>query len=409
MPLRGPFFLWNPTEKSTDELEQTFVPVDGVLRRIERDLREQSDLGQVTHFLIIGQRGTGKTTHLALLYERFRADLNSPYCPIFLREEHPGIYGLRGLYERILEQLAQDYGLTAASRALHALRCETEEILALAVAESAMRQLWRDARKRVLLLFDHFNEFVESQLLPDTGDWRLRSLLQLNPPMVLVAASPIALHEMMEPFSDSNYIGRSDELHRRAEQYENAFFQFFLPLYLRPLDGAGVRDLIETRARWDGEEGFWQRHQARIQAITTLTGGNPRLVMALYRLLAEGDIASAADDLRQLLDLLSEYFRDRWKDLPKQEQRVIHALIEIGVETAPGAIAKQARLSPNVTSKLLERLTHSGLIAYRQKGARSRVYALNDRLFSMWYQMRFIKPLGQRLMGLAEALRGSIR
>ncbi|HIE50466.1 MAG TPA: hypothetical protein EYP85_01795 [Armatimonadetes bacterium] len=93
------------------------MPVEGVLQGLERDLREQAYAAQVTHFLLTGQRGAGKTTHLALLDKHFREahGPHSPYLPIFIREEHPGIYGLRGLYESPLEHLRDQQGISAAA------------------------------------------------------------------------------------------------------------------------------------------------------------------------------------------------------------------------------------------------------------------------------------------------------
>jgi tetratricopeptide (TPR) repeat protein len=94
------------------------------------------------------------------------------------------------------------------------------------------------------------------------------------------------------------------------------------------------------------------------------------------------------DDLLDLVDDHTEYFKSHLESLPAQERRVYLALARLWKPATTREISTQARLDINICSSLLKRLEGRGVVAVEGGTARRRQYYLTERLYNIYYLLR---------------------
>ena len=95
-PGAGVALAYNPDLLLRDDLIRGFVARQPLLERLLEDLRRESGQGAPQHHLILGQRGTGKTTLLRRLAFAIEDDasLNAVWQPLIFPEEQYNIADL---------------------------------------------------------------------------------------------------------------------------------------------------------------------------------------------------------------------------------------------------------------------------------------------------------------------------
>ena len=83
----------------------------------------------------------------------------------------------------------------------------------------------------------------------------------------------------------------------------------------------------------------------RLQALYRMTGGNPRLTMMLYELIAHESVTSVQRQFHLLLDRISPFYQGRLNDLPPGQRALLECLASMrDQEKTPAAIAARMRM-----------------------------------------------------------------
>ena len=102
----------------------------------------------------------------------------------------------------------------------------------------------------------------------------------------------------------------------------------------------------------------------RFGPLEILTGGNPRLLTIIARFGAERSFRDLMENLLDLVDEHTEYFKSHLESLPPQERRVYLALARLWKPATTREVAELARLSTrNACSAQLKRLVQRGTVA----------------------------------------------
>jgi Flp pilus assembly protein TadD/energy-coupling factor transporter ATP-binding protein EcfA2 len=417
--------LWGP-----DELRSIFVVRTRELADLLERLRATPE-GQVPqHLLVTGSRGMGKTTLLrrfALAVEE-DSGLAARWIAVTFPEEQYTVGTLAELWRNCLDALTDAREREGAPPAeLDRLDAEIRRIGELPVGEReaaarASLEDWVQANGRRLLLLIDSTDLLLANLAASAGPgaarpkktrregdridggatplWRLRNTLSHEPGIFWLGASYLALET--------------------EHAYQDAFWDFFDRLELRPLQVSEMRSAMLALARTFGagrgligEAG--EREMARtldsrperLRALRAITGGNPRTTVMLYELFAAGGSDDVHSDLRRLLDTMTPLYKARMETLSDQARKLLAHLMEHWAPVSARTLGELSGITTNTVSGQLVRLEAEGLVEKAAlQGSRKAGYQAAERLFNVWYLMRYAsRRVRQRLGWLVEFMR----
>ncbi|HUM92723.1 MAG TPA: MarR family transcriptional regulator, partial [Candidatus Competibacter sp.] len=338
------------------------------------------------HFLFIGPRGIGKTHLLSLIEDEITAsaDLAAHYVIArFPEESHRTLSFadfLLGLCE-ILGDILPDEPLW---RDLHQrLRTEDNDATIVDTLVPTIRRQNRERRRTVLVMLENLGEIFTRQIKKKTDIGALRKFFMDDNGCLLIATAPLhfdAITSVEEPFYD-----------------------FFDVQILEDLSAAETVDLIRRNLEWEQRNDLLQNFDAlrpKLLALYKMTGGNPRLTVMLYELIAHDAITEVRQQFQILLDRITPFYQSRLNDLPPQERAVLETMAVMrDQEKTPAAITARMRLSQPQTSSLLKRLTEARYLRStpHPQDKRSRLYTIREGFFDIWLAMNLSRGARERL------------
>jgi len=353
------------TGQSDQEIIDQFVVRRSQLDTILEVLEGNIDAESCQHLLVVAPRGRGKTTLLVRVMAelRSREKFSTRLLPIRLMEESQEIFNLADFWLECLYYLAKSCA-------------ELDSKLAdeLVDQHAALAEDWSDktlegrARAAVLDAADRLDRrlviMVENlQSLCDEADedfgWSLRQVLQAEPQVMLLASATSRFE---------------------ALDAQEPFFEMFRCLSLPPLDVA------ECRLLWQAISGEAVDERG-IKPLRILTGGSPRLMVVLAGFTRERSLRQLMDQLVNLIDDHTEYFRGQLDELASTERRVYIALIDLWQASTTAEVAARARMEIRKVSSFLGRLVKRGAVVAEGSG-KKRTYYAAERLYSIYYKLR---------------------
>ena len=354
---------YNPGFLTDSEIISSFCVRTGEFDSIMESVRECTGNSN-THTIVIGPRGSGKTHLLLRVAAEVRQEaLLAGFFPVVFAEESYEVSTIGEFWLECLDRLAEQ----APEGERANLRLSHDDIRTAAsdreLTERCLGSILDFADhhgKRVLLFVENLNMLFSDLVDPDAG-WRLRHTLQTEPRIILLGSATSRFDEIDSP--------------------DHALYDLFRVVTLRPLD------TDECTVLWQTVSGKHSA-EAAIRPLEILTGGNPRLLAIIARFGAGRTFPELMDDLLDLVDDHTEYFKSHLESLPAQERRVYLALARLWKPATTREIAAQARLDINICSSLLKRLEGRGAVAVEGGTARRRQYYLTERLYNIYYLLR---------------------
>ncbi|MBI5119327.1 SUMF1/EgtB/PvdO family nonheme iron enzyme [Candidatus Poribacteria bacterium] len=352
---------YNPAFLSAEELTRLFVARHMDLHLILETISQNT--GQSNqHVIIIGARGTGKTT-LALRVAaeiKEKTGLREKWYPLIFSEESYNVHSAGELWLEALFHLAKQTGVEGWERTYRELVNESDEDRLRHRALAQLMDFADEQGKRILLVVENLNMLLGEQMSDDDA-WVLRHTLQNEPRLMLLGTA----------------VSRFEEI----ESSGKAMYQMFKIHELQPLN------IEECSALWKamtGEEPIDQY----VRPIQILTGGNARLVAVFSTLAARTSFPELMKDIAQLVDDHTEYFKGHLDGLPAIERRVFVALADLWDPATAREVATAARIEINKASSFLNRLVERGMVeAARQKG-KKKWYQVTERMYNIYHLMR---------------------
>ncbi|MBI4624432.1 MAG: hypothetical protein HY736_14605 [Verrucomicrobia bacterium] len=380
---------YTPAEMSEHELDATFAARGHTVEYLLKSLRDQIHAGTLSSFVVTGPRGAGKSTVIHMVALRMSRDpeLGRAWIPVVFPEEQFSVVSLRDFLAAIIRELSSG-GLPDAKGWLDRVEAESNDEQSQQLAITGLKDITLKAGRRLVVFVENLNLLLED-CLDDQMKGTLRRLLMTDPFMMLIGS---AVHVF-------------DSLKR----YDEAFFNYFGPVPLDRLNAEQVFELLQRRAEFDGNERFlrkFQEQRPKIRAIVHLSGGNPRLILMLYELLSQRQVTSIVQCLRRLVDELTPLLKDEMENLPPQQRKIVHALMEKGGTAQPMDLVERTRLPLNAITTQLKRLKDAQIVELLGGGkGRAANYTVPDKLFSIWYQMRYLNQNRRRIELFVEVLR----
>ena len=356
---------YNPGFLSDDELVASFCVRTAEFESIMEMLRECTGSAN-PHQIVIGPRGSGKTSLLLRVAAEIRRDaaLSSAFFPVVFAEESyeiatAGEFWLECL-SRLADRAPRREGDPDLRRSYEDLRAIRDDRTLGERCLGALLDFSNRENKRLVLAVENLNMMFRDMTDPDAG-WRLRKVLQTEPRIVLLASATSRFDEIDNP--------------------EHALYEQFRTLTLRPLDTKQCAVLWKTAS---GKSIATET----VRSLEILTGGSPRLLAIVARFGAGRSFRELMADLLDLIDDHTEYFKSHLEALPPQERRVYLALADLWIPALTREIADRARLDTNKCSAWLARLVERGVVQVEGGSARRKQYYLSERLYNIYYLLR---------------------
>ncbi|MBI4650742.1 ATP-binding protein [Candidatus Desantisbacteria bacterium] len=352
---------YNPSFLSEQELIESFVARYTGLNSIIKVIEENSGNSN-QHLMIIGTRGSGKTTLVlrAAVEARNNKKLSDKWYPLIFAEESyqvssPGEFWLEAVFH-----LSQQIGTKEWNDTYEELAKEQDEFRLNERALNRLLDFADEQKKRILLIVENFNMLLGEQISDDDA-WKLRHVLQDEPRIMLLATATSRFNEI--------------------EKSNKAMFELFKQYELNPLNNNDCRLIWKSIT---SEE----LNDERIRPIKILTGGNPRLLTIISSFGANLSFKELMQKLIQLVDDHTEYFKSHLDNISPQERKVYLALAEIWDPAISKEISKYARININKTSSILNRLVARGAVVVQDQKGGKKWYQLSERLYNIYYLMR---------------------
>ena len=390
-PPRRSTAVYNPHLLARDELIATFAARQPLLDSLVDDLRR----GAHQHYLIVGQRGAGKTTLLLRLAYAIQDDevLGARAIALKFPEEQYNVHRVSDFWLNCVDALVDALETRGDQTGVRRLDAEVARIdeEALEEPERAKQALalltgWAAKAKRdVVLLVDNLDLILDRL---SESHWALRDVLSEDNRLIIVGGSSSHIQE--------------------AFTYQSAFYEFFKVHELHALDEAEARAmLLHLASATDAPRVKAALDEpGRFAALHLFSGGMPRTMVLLARMLASARSTKAEEDLEQLLDDVTPYYKARFEELPAQSQVVVDALALHYDPMTAADCSKRTGIEVTVVSAQLSRLVRQGIVVKLASADSSKLsFLIGERLFAIWYAMRTSRRLRRRLFGLVNAVK----
>jgi len=370
--------LYNPQRISDSDVEDLFVVRTKLFDFLIDKLKKEKANSIPQHYLIIAQRGMGKTTMLKRIEVELRkADYNQQYIPLLFPEEQYNLKNLAEFWLNSLDALADTLEVEKLHQEVLKIDIKVKELEKIKNNEELAGEAFKFLKsftsslaRRPILLIDNMNLIFDR--LEKSEQHTLRALLMQNGAPVLIGASAVAIED--------------------TSDYGAPFYDAFQIYYLKKLSFEELKEILINLAKLTQSEDvipLIEKEVGRIKTLHQLTGGNPRTAVMLFRLIIKGFSTEINDDLEALLDEITPLYKARFEELSIQMQVIVDAIAlhwdPINIEQLREASHyENSQLSPQ-----LKRLVEVGWIekidAYQAKG---KAYQISERFFNIWFLMR---------------------
>lgn len=379
-------FIYNPDRKSKAQLIAEFVVRKKVFASIFKDLETGAMQQPEQHYLLVGQRGTGKTTLLTRLKYAVEdsPQLNKWLLPVMFAEEQYNITELANLWENIAQYLDDYAGFDNVYGEMEAnLGKKDYEAICFDILAKHL-----DAQqKKIVLLIDNIGDLLKK--FDELEVRRLREILQTKPHIRLIAASPFLLDSIID--------------------YHQPLLEFFKVVRLEGLSKPETEELLLALGEVFGEQekiaAIIKETPQRIEVMRTLSGGIPRTIALLFKVFVDDAHGTALTDLEKLLDAVTPLYKHRMDDLKPQQQKIMDAVARHWDAISVSELKKRVRMEGKIVSAQLNQLVQNQVIDKVPTNTKNHLYLLKERFFNIWYLMRYgRKDDKQRVVWLVKFL-----
>lgn len=362
-------YIYNPANQTSKEITENFVIRLKEFEKIFNDLKTSEMDYPEQHYLILGQRGYGKTTLLLKIYNEIRNSkkLDKKYCAIVFNEEEYNIRRLERLWEQTAEYLSDYKGFENLYDQMikHEDKDNYEDI-----AFNILDENLKTNNKKLILLIDNITDILKK--FSNNEAQKLREILLTNNNIRIIGTSSTALEHNFE--------------------YDKPFYEFFKIIDLKGLNKEDTIHLLlklsETYNNKSVKEIIEEKPQ-RVETLRRITGGVPRTIVLLFEIFADDKEGNSFKDLEVILDRVTPLYKHRMDDLSPPQQEIVDVIAMAWDAVNTKYISQKTRMESKVVSAQLKEIEKNKIINKINTSTKNHLYQISERFFNIWYLMRY--------------------
>ncbi len=358
------FYRYFPETLDKETLQYLLVGRQKLLDSLLKEVDQASQSGTPRFFLLVGPRGIGKSHLMTLLYHRVSDELSEQMIPVKLAEEEYSIFRASDFFLRLLEEMKIGISDVIALE---------EDRLIRDVAVDKLKEVASAEGKQIAIFVENLHELFKQ--MDKREIQALRSIFQQTNVFSVFASAPLIFPDVSD--------------------HDEPFYNFFQIFHLQELKRAEVKELMKRVARVDGNTAFienFQDYEPKIEGLSHLIGGSPRLVVLFYEIISRGEIDDVEKIFFKMMDEHTPYYQEIFQMLTGQRRIIFDTILNSETPLTPKNIAKRSRLDAATVNAQLRRLEMDGYVISHPMKKRTS-YEVRERLFRLWRAMR--KPLGR--------------
>ena len=322
---------FTPSTMSAELLERLFVVRKPILEALMKRVKALGRTPSPHHTLLVGPRGAGKTHLISLVYHRCKnlgkAGDGKPLRIAWLPEDPWTLVSYGRLLAAILERVVPDFD---------------NQKIAEPELDAHIRHTSREDGP-ILVLAENLDQILEA--LGDSGQQKLRNLLQTEPDILVIATTT--------------------RLDRSLSAHAAPFFGFFDTIRLDPFSPEEAREMLTTLAREANNSELAKRLSdneslARIHTIAHLAGGQPRLWALLGSALTVEDLRDLTTLLLNRFDDLTPYYQEQLARLSPMQRLIVAELATADRPLPVKDLAERIGYDQRSTAKAVSDLANLG-------------------------------------------------
>ena len=322
---------FTPSTMSAELLERLFVVRKPILEALMKRVKALGRTPSPHHTLLVGPRGAGKTHLISLVYHRCKslgkAGDGKPLRIAWLPEDPWTLVSYGRLLAAILERVVPDFD---------------NQKIAEPELDAHIRHTSREDGP-ILVLAENLDQILEA--LGDSGQQKLRNLLQTEPGILIIASTT--------------------RLDRSLSSHAAPFFGFFDTIRLDPFSPEEAREMLTTLAREANNSELAKRLSdneslARIHTIAHLAGGQPRLWALLGSALTVEDLRDLTTLLLNRFDDLTPYYQEQLARLSPMQRLIVAELATADRPLPVKDLAERIGYDQRSTAKAVSDLANLG-------------------------------------------------
>src|SRR5579862_4414349 len=360
---------FNPHDMEDSEVKALATGRDLVLQQIINVIKEnQASSGALQHVLLTAPRGMGKSFALRMVQVALKEIVGSPLF-VLMPEEQPNVSSAPGLLDEIRRLLEGGAPVDGIAKWKDPEKSEWEAAVRN-LNSAIVREATKKQRPPILVAaIENFDVLLNAAFSTLADQSRLRKFLSEQCRVMIIATTLRGDFDL---------------------EYERRLFHSFVHKRLQPWQEQDYIAYFRRRREREGR-GDVNLADAKLRAISTFTGGSPRMAVVLADILEKDDPLSAAETLNRLVDELTPYYQDVLNRCPHKSKILLDALIRGGEPCSQSELAARLGTSQNRIAQQFSWLReHEIVFGERRTGGRDILYRVADRVFVQYYRKRYV-------------------
>ena len=344
-------------------IKQNFVIRVSEFQSIIHSLSNKGWDDSTQHELILGRRGSGKSTLIKRVEIEILENkgLAENYIPINLAEEQASIYQLHDLWFETLTELQNKFDFNIELKTFDTFE-KTQDYTRYLFFK--IHGFLEKKKKKLVLLLDNFDRILENF----KEDVRL-------------------LREFLTNYNNIIIIGGSTKINEHFWNYDKPFYDFFRQHLLKPLSFDEINVLLNSWSAIMNKQDLKDyaiNNRGKIESIRILTDGMPRTLQFFIRVLLTDKEIYGFNYIKKIMDNATPLYQEKLNYLTPAQRKIVLEMAFIWEPTSTKELVNKCRMQSKLISSYLKQLESLGVVDKLDTKNRNKKYRISERFFNMW-------------------------